>query len=152
MAKKSKYPKYDIGSFKPDPNVNIGWGEGTLKDGRPFRAELLSEPYGTVLVFYIPTNRLAKASEKKLLKLLVRNGLISINSEKYSMHFHSALTVRAVKISDASGNVMWDISMLCSGEDAAYRPSIDSFLEKKLACWKNSLTASFQYTQAFWKG
>ena len=45
-----KYPRPDRSAFKPNfhksqdnPALDIGWAEGTLRDGRPLRAECWAE-------------------------------------------------------------------------------------------------------------
>ena len=57
-----RYPCADRSSFIPNdrkspanPALDIGWSEGTLRDGRPWRAECWAEDGVTSLTFFLST-------------------------------------------------------------------------------------------------
>jgi len=56
------YPKPDRSDYRPtrtrsaeEPSIDIGWGEGFLRDGRPYRVECWAEEGVTMLTYFFST-------------------------------------------------------------------------------------------------
>jgi hypothetical protein len=92
--------------------LDLGWGEGVLSDGRPFRIECWCQDQVTMLTYFLSTEGLQGATNESLGRFLVKEGLLEFRgSEKY---------VAASKIFDDSGNEMWAINVVVGDEDKTY--------------------------------
>ena len=114
------YPKPDRSTFKPNrtktaenPALDIGWDEGFLSDGRPYRAEAWAEDQATMLTYLFSVRGLETYSNEQLANLLEAEGLI---------HFRDAQRryVSAMPITDAAGNDMWSVNVVVGSEDDTY--------------------------------
>src|SRR5580658_9024365 len=111
------YPKPDRSDFKPNLSktpeneiLDLGWQEGVLRDGRPFRGEFWCQDEISMITFFFSTTGLESASKEELGQLLVSENLIQFKSDRRD--------VRAQKINDASGNEMWSVNVWVGNEDS----------------------------------
>jgi hypothetical protein len=115
----SSYPKPDRSNFRPNavrtPEreiVDVGWGEGVLSDGRPFRLEWWAEDQVTYLQCLFSTLGLEKMEDPELSRLLESEGIARFRSAKRY--------ITSQTISDASGNEMWSVNIVLGDEDETY--------------------------------
>ena len=121
MAK--AYPKPDRSNFTPNFQktgendvIDIGWTEGVLSDGRPFRLEMWAQDQMTMLTFFFSTLQLS-LSEKAWADLLEREELIRFTYELRSVGLR--------QLSDAGGKPIWSATVVVGNED-------DTFVESDL--------------------
>ena len=124
MMKKIKYPKIDRSDFIPEWHRDAGYGEGTLKDGRPYRAECWFEVNLTCLTCFLPTVGIENYSAEDFKKLVVSEGLISFDDENFLSSGYSGDNVEAKKVTDASGNEMWSITVIIGDDDGTYADNL----------------------------
>jgi len=87
----STYPKPDRTRFTPnrvktdaDDTLDIGWAEGVMRDGRPWRAEAWCQDQVTFLTFFFSSLGIEKATNDDLTTLLEVEGLVRfVGEEKY---------------------------------------------------------------------
>src|SRR5919108_979088 len=110
------YPKPDRSAFQPNfvktPEndvLDIGWNEGQLTDGRPYRMEFWCQDQVSVLTYFFSTKGLENATNAELKALLVREGLVSFVSDRQY--------VSGAQLTDASGHEMWSVNVVV-GDDA----------------------------------
>ena len=116
-----KYPKMDRRYFLPNRHEDSAWGEGIFKDGRPFRVELWFQMGCTYLSYYISTIGIENASTAYLREMLISEGLINFNDQKFREGFgHDGLNLGAKKFVDDSNNEMWSLTVIVGDEDGTY--------------------------------
>ena len=114
------YPKIDRSNLIPEKHRDGGYGEGTLKDGRPFRMEYWFEVNVSHLSYYMPTIGIEDCSPEDLKEILISEGLVSFNDEKFLSEGFSGINASSNKITDASGNELWEIVVILQDEDGNY--------------------------------
>ena len=113
------YPRPDRSSFTPNfrksaehPALDVGWAEGTLKDGRPYRAECWAEDGLTSLTFFFSTIGLEKLTDADFAALLETEGLLHFTgAERY---------VAARPLTDSSGNDMWSVNVVVGDDQSTF--------------------------------
>ena len=122
MAKETnpKYPRPDRSRITPNfaktadnDALDLGWHEGVLSDGRPFRAEYWCQDQISILTFFLSIVGLETASQADLAELLVREGLVAFKTGK-------APHIQAMRWRDAGGNEMWSINVTVGNEDETF--------------------------------
>ena len=113
------YPRPDRSDYTPNRRktpeneaLDIGWDEGVLRDGRPFRAECWAEDGVTHLTFFFSTHGLETASNTDLAALLLDADLIRFRGDRRY--------VAARPWTDAAGNDMWSVNVVVGDEDEMY--------------------------------
>lgn len=113
------YPKPDRSDQTPHPaktpddeSIDLGFCEGVLSDGRPYRAEVWAESQITMLTFFFSSIGLEHASDEVLTQLLVDEGLVEFLSD----HRY----VSGLKMRDAAGCEMWSVNVVVGDEDELY--------------------------------
>lgn len=117
--KTSSYPKIDRSNFTPnhtkDPEsdeIDIGWDEGLLRDGRLYRLEYWAVSGISMLTYFISTKEIENYSNEELKDLLVKNDLIEfIDPER---------GIEAQKIIDPNNNEFWSLNIAIGDEDNLY--------------------------------
>ena len=123
-----KYPLINRSNFEPrfckeerDDQIDCGWGEGVLNDGRPYRAELWAAYQMTHLTFYISTIGLEDATEEELKEYLISKGLVEFDDEKYEkVGGYTGINLSARKIKDPDHNEFWELTITVGDEDGTY--------------------------------
>ena len=115
----TEYPRPDRSAFKPNfhksddnPALDIGWAEGTLKDGRPYRAECWAEDGLTSLTFFLSRIGLETLSDADFAALLEAEGLLRFTGEKRY--------VAAGPLIDSSGNEMWSVNVVVGDDEGTF--------------------------------
>lgn len=114
-----EYPRPDRSSFTPNlhksaenPALDLGWAEGTLKDGRPYRAECWAEDGMTSLTLFFSTKGIERFTDAEFAALLEAEGLIQFIGERRY--------VAAAPFTDASGNAMWSVTVVVGDDEDTY--------------------------------
>ena len=114
-----RYPRPDRSTFQPNfrksdehPALDIGWTEGTLADGRAWRAECWAEDGLTSLTFFFSTKRLEKLVDADFAALLEAEGLVRFTGQQRY--------VSARPFTDASGNAMWSVNVVVGDDETTY--------------------------------
>lgn len=118
FAKAANYPKPDRSSFTPNFKktkenyvLDIGYNEGILSDGRPYRVEAWCTDQTTMLTYYFSSKAIEGADDEYFVKMLQNEGLLRIinkHNDKYPLE--------SEKFDDASKNSMWSINVLVATE------------------------------------
>src|SRR5262249_40853812 len=87
----------------------IGWDEGRLSDGRPFRVEMWAQDQVRYMQCFFSAVGLEDLGRRELQQFLERECLARFRSDKRYAGGHL--------ITDASGNRMWEVSVV-SGDEA----------------------------------
>ena len=114
----SAYPKPDRTRLTPnrvktDANdtLDIGWAEGVMQDGRPWRAEAWCQDQVTFLTFFFSSLGIEKATNDRLTTLLEVEGLVRfVGEEKY---------VEGRLTRDDAGHDIWEVVVVV-GDDELY--------------------------------
>lgn len=69
-------PRRDPRDLDAEGVTEIGWSEGVLSDGRPFRAEMWAEDGMSCLTFFFSSRGLDAAAKEEIADLLEREGLV----------------------------------------------------------------------------
>ena len=115
------FPKPDRSSYVPNfvksaenDQVDIGWAEGTLRDGRPYRLELWAQDQCTCATAFMSISGLKDASSGLLLHLLERDRVIVwINGTTPSGG--SSVFI------DSAGQEMWSVNVVVGLDDEPAR-------------------------------
>lgn len=117
----SDFPKPDRSSYVPNfmksaenDQVDIGWAEGTLRDGRPYRLELWAQDQCTCATAFLSVRGLEDASSGLLLHLLERDSVIVwINGTTPSGD--------AAVFVDSAGHQLWSMNVVVGLDDEPAR-------------------------------
>jgi hypothetical protein len=93
--------------------LDIGWSEGTLKDGRPYRSECWAQDQMTCLTFFLSAEGLEDAAGEQLHAILEAQPLIRFTGTK-------VYSGPAMKVMDGAGNEMWSINFVIGDEAHVY--------------------------------
>src|SRR5213592_4023043 len=114
-----EHPRPDRSGYQPnfrktedDPSVDIGWNEGVMSDGRPYRAECWAEDGITMLTFFFSARGLEDRAEGELATLLTREGLVELMEPRRELGL--------MRITDSAGNDLWSINVAVGSGDDVY--------------------------------
>jgi len=114
------HPKPDRSKFIPkriktaeNPAIDIGWNEGFLSDGRPYRVEMWAEDGISSLTFFIPAGGIEQLSNAQFVDLLEREKLLHYRPGA----FRSAY---GMPFEDASGNPVWSVNVVIGDETGTF--------------------------------
>ena len=112
-----EHPKPDRSEFVPnlekadmDDVLDLGWGEGKLRDGRLFRIECWAQHGATLLTWFFSVLGLEACSDTDLLNLLVAEGLLEAAEGREP-------GIRAERITDTAGNNLWSVNVVIGDDD-----------------------------------
>lgn len=106
------HPKPDRSNYEPnfektDENdqLDIGWNEGFLSDGRPYRIECWAQDQITNVTVFLPTAGIENHSNEQLADLLARERVVWFQpGVKPSAH--------ALPMRDAKDNSVWSVNIV----------------------------------------
>ncbi len=115
----SGYPRPDRSDFVPNVvrtadnhTLDIGWSEGVLRDGRPYRIEAWAADGITSLTCFFSTFGLDALTDADCGALLEREGLLRFDTpERW-------VTLRP--FTDASGHRLWSANVVVGDEEQIY--------------------------------
>lgn len=129
-----EYPRPDRSDFHPrfeqtsdDESVDIGWAEGAMRDGRPWRAECWTDFGFTYLTYNISNIGLEGETLDNLRDLLAREGLIEF-IENRSLSSVGPWT-------DPSGNELLSLTIAISDVDGPFARNKVGGIRPYLARW-----------------
>lgn len=102
---------YIPGSGAQDGIHDLGWAEGALSDGRPFRAECWTQDQITMLTFFFSVLECPIATNEEAAALLEREHLVVFLAARY---------VQIGRVTDASGNDLWSVNVVMGDEDQLF--------------------------------
>lgn len=107
---------YTVNQTKSADNdhIDIGWAEGVLRDGRPFRLEIWAQDQITFLTVFLSSLGLEDAPSDYLYFLLARDSVMAFSGEKFA-------SPDAWVVVDAAGNEMWCVSDVIGVDDSPAR-------------------------------
>ena len=121
------YPKVDRSGFKPnfkkrdeDDQLDLAMAEGTLKDGRPFRTECWAAHQITYLTFFMPSRGLENATVEELKKILIAEGLVEFDDEKFQFSGYDGINLSVNKRVDDSKTPIFEMTVIVGDEDGTY--------------------------------
>lgn len=114
-----KYPRPDRSDFQPNFKktaendvLDIGWAEGILSDGRPYRFECWCQDQLTCVTIFLPRADLEGLDDDACQSLLEKEGLLQFPfEERY-------LTV--LDFEDASGHALYSVNIVIGDEDGTF--------------------------------
>jgi hypothetical protein len=117
------FPKPDRSKIVPNfkrgadnPEMDLGWSEGVLPDGRPFRAEVWESDGILMLSIFLSAEGLDLSDEEDAAAYVEKMGLVVFYAEEPGCE--------AFKHVDDSGHEMWSVNVLLhyEGEQSAESP------------------------------
>ncbi len=115
------FPKPDRSTYIPNrektpenDQLDIGWAEGIMSDGRPFRIELWAQDQITMATVFLSTQGLETSSSTALAELLERERVVSWRPG-------ARRSAEAVRITDSAGNAMWSVNVVIGVDDEPAR-------------------------------
>jgi hypothetical protein len=96
-----------------DGVIDIGWCDGVLADGRPFRAEMWAQDGLSMLTFFFSTLGLADLDQAQIKALIVTEGLVRFKPGAPE-HCESRT------VSDDADNAMWSVNVNIGDDDATH--------------------------------
>jgi hypothetical protein len=119
MSVTPEYPRPDRSDFKPNFRktsendvLDIGWSEGMLSDGRPYRFECWCQDQITLVTIFLSRIGLGDVDEEKIIKLLEQENLLRFPFPKRF--------VSARSFEDASGHELLSINVVIGDEEQSY--------------------------------
>ena len=124
------HPKPDRSNYKPNrtmtaenDQIDIGWNEGFMSDGRPYRIECWAQDQITCVTVFMSTEGLETYSNAQFVELLEREGIVWWKDG-------ARKSAAAAPLIDASGNPMWSVNVVIGVGDeeaVAYSVAIHSY-------------------------
>ncbi len=115
-------PKYPIPN-RSDQNPNltkdeygvldIGWTDGVLTDGRPFRAEMWAQDGISMLTIFFSVKDLVGLDQEQLQRLVESEGLVAFRP-------HAKTSCEARKHVDCAGSEMWSVNIVVGDEERSF--------------------------------
>src|ERR1700686_479046 len=96
-----------------DGIIDIGWCDGVMSDGRPFRAECWAQSGISTLTVFFSTVRIANLEQEQIKALIVSEGLAAFRPGAPE-RCHSR------KVADDSGNEVWSVNIVIGDEDSTF--------------------------------
>jgi hypothetical protein len=98
--------------------LDLGWCEGVLFDGRPFRAETWVQDQITMVTFFFSAMGIEDVDDLRLSSVMESEGLVTYKEgtrrRKNECHI----------IADSSGNAMWSVNIPIGVEDEVFVASV----------------------------
>ncbi|HWR52769.1 MAG TPA: hypothetical protein VN428_16785 [Bryobacteraceae bacterium] len=98
-------------------HLDVGWNEGFLSDGRPYRIEMWAQDQITSVTVFMSTEGLETYAKEQLVELLERERIVTW----FEGVFKSAY---AVPWTDSAGQSMWSINVVVGADDAVFADSV----------------------------
>lgn len=120
-----KHPKPDRSNVIPnftrsaeDPALDIGWNEGLLSNGRPYRLEYWTEDQVSSVTFFTSTSGLENCSNAQFADLLEREQVL-----RYRVG--GRRSAAAMPFTDASGNSLWSVNVVVADDEETFADVLD---------------------------
>ncbi len=120
------HPKPDRSNYTPNRSktpendqLDIGWNEGFMSDGRPYRIECWAQDQITCVTVFMSTEGLENCNNAQFVELLEREHIVWWkDGARKSAH--------AMPLTDASGNPIWSVNVVIGvGDGEAVADSME---------------------------
>jgi len=118
---KTVFPKPDRSDYQPNftkspdnDQLDVGWNEGVLSDGRPYRIECWAQDQLTNVTVFLSSLGLEDASPQQLIDLLGNDRVVWFKPR-------SQPSASTAIIADAAGSAMWSINIVIGEADEPAR-------------------------------
>ena len=113
------HPAPDRSNYTPNfvktddnPQLDIGWAEGRLTDGRPYRMECWCEDQVTAVTYFFAAAGLEGMTNADFPDFLEREELLRYLTPRRSAY--------AVAMTDAQGTPIWSVNVVIGVDDELY--------------------------------
>ena len=114
------FPKPDRSNYKLNlvktawkPQVDIGWNEGILRDGRPYRVECWAQEQVTALTFFFSAQGLERYTNEQFADFLESEKLLTYRADE-------SRSAAARKCKDGSGNKLWSVNVVVGDDEDTF--------------------------------
>ena len=97
-----------------DGCLDLGWCEGVLYDGRPFRAETWVQDQITMVTIFFSAKGIEDVNEAQLSCVMESEGLVAYKEGAHRRKNECHI------ITDSAGNAMWSVNIPVGGEDEVF--------------------------------
>ncbi len=110
-----EYPKPDRSGRRPNntkteeqPEIDIGWSEGFMSDGVPYRAECWAQDQVTMMTLFFSAHGKESWTNQQLIDLLLTEKIVKfLTDHRY---------VEALPLLDDAGQGMWSVNVVMGDE------------------------------------
>lgn len=119
IALQPKYPipdrsKQRVNLVKDDEGVlDIGWCDGVMSDGRPFRAEMWAQDGISALTIFFSTADLDPEDDAAAVRLAQKEGLVKMKAGAEDR-------ISARTWTDDAGRVVWSVNVVVGYDDESF--------------------------------
>ena len=113
------YPKPDRSDQVPsitkdeDGVVDIGWHDGVMSDGRPFRAEMWAQDSVSMLTIFFSSQSIEDFGSDQIRDLIVKEGLVAFRTQADTY-------CESTNYVDCAGNAVWSVNIVVGDEDRSF--------------------------------
>src|SRR5690606_33095982 len=93
-----------------DGVIDIGWCDGVLADGRPFRLEMWAQDGVSALTIFFSTKELTELDDERTKKLVVEEGLVAFHDREKAF-------CTPQKFVDRAGREMWSVNIVVGDDE-----------------------------------
>ncbi|HXQ53513.1 MAG TPA: hypothetical protein VN802_20650 [Stellaceae bacterium] len=96
-----------------DGVIDVGWCEGVLSDGRPFRAEMWAQSEISMLTFFFSSAGIEGVNTEEMVRVLESEALFAFRDP-------AKKNCRAVMLEDDAGSPMWSANIAIGNDDESF--------------------------------
>jgi hypothetical protein len=119
IALQPKYPIPDRSDQSPqfvrdeDGCLDIGWCDGVMTDGRPFRAEMWAQEGVSMLTIFFSTKDLSDLDDARILNLVVDEGLVAFRTRADAF-------CEARRFINHAGQELWSVGIVVGDDENSF--------------------------------
>ena len=96
-----------------DGVLDVGWNEGLMSDGRPFRMEMWAEDGVSMLTVFFSAVDIPDLDDKQMEALILAEGFVTFREGAHHYIYKMLRT-------DPAGNAMWSANIVVGDEDQTF--------------------------------
>ena len=96
-----------------DGIVDIGWCDGVMNAGRPFRAEMWAQDGISMLTVFFSAKGIESMRSDQLQELVVKEGLVAFRTEAQTF-------CQSAEYTDCAGNLMWSVNVVVGNDEGSF--------------------------------
>ena len=93
--------------------IDVGWNEGLMSDGRPFRMEMWAEEGVSMLTVFFSATDLPDLDDEQMAALVLAEGFVTFREG--ADHY-----IDKMLRTDPAGNAVWSANIVVGDEDQTY--------------------------------
>jgi hypothetical protein len=93
--------------------IDVGWAEGLMSDGRPFRMEMWAQDGVSMLTFFFSASGLEDLDDEKMATLVLAEGFVTFRDGAKQF-------IEKMLRDDPAGNATWSASIVVGDEDETF--------------------------------